>query len=310
MLCQFSKQFPHTVARFLEMDRTLKRNFREESVTDLFLASLISIQPYFVKFDFPIESKTGADMEWIFAAPRDNIMRKFLIQSKRAKIRKTKRTTYGYYNHLDYGKNHGDQAKTLMNNAGSTTLCFYMFYHPLSILDSGSRYLPDIEGVNIVPANYVFPIATKKCSTKEKYVSRWRKYFLPLHSLLCFPEYDKFIESWFNNADQYIGFIALPDLGEDSSSGRLLSGNFHPDFVAKRVNRLLDRMADSTDRTQSMEIARRASPEMEIAPDIRRSIHNEMTDEDRNNIQHKRIIFWTQLTRDDDDYRRILNGDY
>src|SRR5437764_3925489 len=71
MLCQLAKSFPDHVARLLERDRSLKRNFREETVTDLMMASLVALSPFGIHVDYPDERKTGADMDWIFAAPRE-----------------------------------------------------------------------------------------------------------------------------------------------------------------------------------------------------------------------------------------------
>jgi hypothetical protein len=71
MLCDLARSFPPKVAELLERDRGLKRNFREESVTDLLMASLIGLEPFGIRVDFPDEPTTGGDMDWIFAAPHD-----------------------------------------------------------------------------------------------------------------------------------------------------------------------------------------------------------------------------------------------
>ena len=69
MLCELAHSFPSRIAELLERDRHLKRNFREETVTDLLMASLVGMEPLGISVDFPDEPVTGGDMEWVYAAP-------------------------------------------------------------------------------------------------------------------------------------------------------------------------------------------------------------------------------------------------
>jgi hypothetical protein len=71
MLCELAHRFPHYIATLLERDRSLTRNFREETVTDLLMASLVGLEAFGVHVQFPIEPITGGDMDWIYAAPLD-----------------------------------------------------------------------------------------------------------------------------------------------------------------------------------------------------------------------------------------------
>jgi hypothetical protein len=64
MLCYFSHQFPPFVANFLQRGRVLRRRFREESITDLLMGSLVALGGGRLVVEFPDEPKTGADMEW------------------------------------------------------------------------------------------------------------------------------------------------------------------------------------------------------------------------------------------------------
>lgn len=123
MLCEFANRFPRNLAILLERDRDLTRNFREETATDLLMMGLTPLQPLGVRVDFPDETVTGADMDWIYAAPHDvggGSYLRLMIQAKRCKREKLKDgSTYWYYDHLDHGAPKGSQAQTLVNYAAS-----------------------------------------------------------------------------------------------------------------------------------------------------------------------------------------------
>lgn len=93
MLCEFANYFPRNLAQLLDRDRHLTRNFREETATDLLMMGLISFQPLGIRVDFPDEKATGADMDWIFAAPHEvggGVYLRLMIQAKRCKEQKLK----------------------------------------------------------------------------------------------------------------------------------------------------------------------------------------------------------------------------
>lgn len=71
MLCEFAHAFPDRLATLLERDRHLKRNFREETATDYLMMGILGLSSGDISVDFPDESATGGDMEWIYAAPHD-----------------------------------------------------------------------------------------------------------------------------------------------------------------------------------------------------------------------------------------------
>lgn len=49
MLCELAHRFPLHIAALLERDRGLTRNFREETVTDLLMASLVGLEAFGVR---------------------------------------------------------------------------------------------------------------------------------------------------------------------------------------------------------------------------------------------------------------------
>src|ERR1700743_2001098 len=158
MLCEFAHNFPDQLADFLERDNGLRRNFREETATDLLMAGMVGLQQFGVSVELPDEAVTGADMDWIYAAPHDvggGTYLRLMIQAKRAKFAKLKHGGYWYYQHLDHGTPPGHPAQTLVAHAASSpdgmaTLPLYFFYHPRSVMVSAPPTQSNVEGINVV----------------------------------------------------------------------------------------------------------------------------------------------------------------
>lgn len=297
MLCEFANRFPRVLAQLLERDRHLTRNFREETATDLLMMGLMSLQPLGVRVDFPDEKVTGADMDWIYAAPHEiggGSYLRLMIQSKRCKEQRLKDgSSYWYYDHLDHGTPKGSQSQTLVNHAatspdGMATLPLYMFYHPQSALQRAAGALPAIEGINIRLARDVVGTVAGGCRRKEKKVSRWRAGFMSLSDLLCWPVVD-LLSPPSPPADPTTEFLLPSGFGEL----RYLSIAFHPDLVAERINLIRGEAAHTADADFQV----RSSGEL---PDsVRRAIAGEVTDKDRATLQRPRVILSTPLTRED-----------
>ncbi|MGE5563620.1 MAG: DUF6615 family protein [Bacillota bacterium] len=131
-LCGFADEFPRRVAEFLERENELSRNFREETITDLWAGAMLVTGRSSVSVDFPNEQSTGADLELWFVSRRLDRSLSFVIQAKRAWCNH-KRTPHGHplrqcatrrldrhsFRHLDHpggkGKPRGSQARNLVN---------------------------------------------------------------------------------------------------------------------------------------------------------------------------------------------------
>ena len=172
VLCEFAHRFPPHLADLLERDRHLTRNFREETGTDALMMGLVPLEPLGIRVDFPDEVVTGADMDWIYAAPHEvsgGSYLRLLIQAKRAKEQRLKDgSSYWYYDHLDHGDPKGSQAQTLVAYAatspdGMATLPLYVFYHPKSALQHALGYRPAVEGVNLTFACDIAAVVAGGC---------------------------------------------------------------------------------------------------------------------------------------------------
>lgn len=300
MLCEFANRFPRDLAILLERDRHLTRNFREETATDLLMMGLVPLEPCGVRVDFPDEAVTGADMDWIYAAPHEvggGSYLRLLIQAKRSKMATLKDgATYWYYDHLDHGSPKGSQAQTLVAHAaskpdGMDALPLYMFYHPEAALEAASGNLPPVEGVNIRLARDIVGTVVGGCKRKEKRVSHWRSGFMSLSDLLCWPIVPE--------------PAPAPPPGDSATEFLLPAGfsdvtyfgiGFHPELVAERINFArgeFTRAADPDFKVQASE---------GVPPEIRRAIIGDVTEKDRKALKRPRVILSTPLTREHPQY--------
>ncbi len=297
MLCHLAHSFPPKVAELLERDRGLKRNFREETVTDLLMASLIGLQSFGIRVDFPYEPTTGGDMDWMFAAPREIGGGKYLrliLQAKRAQFQQTKSGGYWYYQHLDHQK--GLQAQTLVSHAGSSpggvsTLPLYIFYHPRSALSAATATLPPVEGINLVFAHQIAPVVKGGCGKKEKKLGAWRTSFMPLSDILCWPA------SFMRPSGPAGPRVFAPmQIGMPP-----IAAGFHPDIVAARLERRLERNRGKVAKADIHSMYIRAADA--IPDEVRRAIDGTVTDAERKQLQRPRVIFSTPVTSADREFK-------
>ncbi len=196
LLCEFAHSFPWLAAEILHRDTHKRRNFREESITDVLMAGLTAFEPFGVRVDFPEdESKTGEDMDWEFVQPNATDGRRYLrlhIQAKRA-IRSKGSAPYWFYRELDHAVPKkgakGTQHSLLLNGASAIPGCvpMYIFYHSRDALSHGHSGAKPIEGVNLIFADFIpSKVTTKAWPVADKKVERWRPHFLSLSDILCF----------------------------------------------------------------------------------------------------------------------------
>lgn len=139
MLCQLAHHFPPFVESFLERSRPLRRRFREESVTDLLMGSLITTGGRRIIVEFPDEPVTGADMEWNFVNPDDGTFFRMLLQAKQCYGGGSVWTRHGYKELLHQsGSGRKLQASVLCDTARAATATYplYIFYNPASTCEA------------------------------------------------------------------------------------------------------------------------------------------------------------------------------
>jgi hypothetical protein len=240
-------------------------------------------------------------MEWVFAAPLEVNGGRYLrliLQAKRPQYVKLKRGGYWCYQHLDHGDPLGQQAQTLVAYAkgkpgGTATLPLYIFYHPTSALAPLCSE-PAIEGVNLVFADKVAPVVKGGCGRPKKKVAYWRKHFMPLADILCWPT-----------------VVTGPPLAPTPDVAQFVVGppglttlptevGFHPDLVAQRLRQRRKVMGDLAPEGMAQAI----EPVFGIPADILRAIAGESSEQERKELKRPRVIFSTRLRRADPFYKQ------
>lgn len=193
MLCEFADQFPIIVADFLQSGRSLRRGFREESVTDLIMGGLVSLGRGKIIVEFPNERVTGADMEWNFVNQRHRTFFRLRIQAKQL-------SGYGglwgrhCYKGLLYcpGKSNKLQATLLCNSARRgqvATYPLYTFYHPARSCMLAQRVGIEIEGINLADGYAIEQLAksatNRRLRTRNKSLSTIHPLLFSLSDLFC-----------------------------------------------------------------------------------------------------------------------------
>ena len=279
LLCHFARRFPMFAANLLDRDKHKRRNFREETVTDLIMAGLTAFEPCGVRVDFPAdESKTGEDMDWEFVDPQNKVGKCYLrlhIQAKRA-IKSSGKKPYWFYRELDHavpsGALHGSQHELLLSNAKTTKGCvpLYMFYHPLDALEPKSGKLPAVEGVNLVFADQIKgKLSKSRWPVADKKVEKLRPNFLALPHFLCFG-HGLFVPF---SAHEQLSFLSLQDYGF-----------VYPEELADRLNELRS--------AQGAEVQSEIQAIKEIPESTLRAISLDRSGGEPIEVERPRVIFY------------------
>lgn len=195
MLCQLAHQFPPFVAGFLERSRPLRRRFREETVTDLLMGSLITAGGRRIIVEFPDEPVTGADMEWNFVNPEDGTFFRVLIQAKKSYGAGKVWTRHGYKELLHTaGSGPKLQAVALCDTARaeSATYPLYIFYHPESTCGAAAAAgFAAVTGASLADGylieRLVMGASTRTLRTRNKSLKKIAPLLFPLSDLFCPP---------------------------------------------------------------------------------------------------------------------------
>ncbi|WP_267347118.1 DUF6615 family protein [Sphingomonas sp. GM_Shp_2] len=153
MLCDFANAFPTFVGKFLDHEWGLRRRLREETITDMWVASLVALNGLGLHVDLADEMETGADLEiWFLSSKRDRGVG-FVIQAKRSHCGKVlmrpaceldwRRHRFEELDHAAGEKRRkGTQARDLTHAAersGRDVYPLYAFYTPGHIFQKSGR---------------------------------------------------------------------------------------------------------------------------------------------------------------------------
>jgi hypothetical protein len=189
--CDLADRLPPLIADFLDLEITLMRRFREESVSDMLVACLLRLAGADISVQVPInEAVTGNDFDIIVYDPPSRRAVQYRIQAKRLTPHPTE-WAKGSYRELAHTHNTGTQSAALIRSSaaepGILTLPLYAFYNPArTCVASGGR----VSGLALADGHAVRGLVARLVKAKPsrpplKRLSTLRPYFFPLSTLLC-----------------------------------------------------------------------------------------------------------------------------
>ena len=301
MLCLFAHTFPNYVSFFLDQSKGMSRRFREESVTDLMMASLATISPGSIIVDYPNERITGADMEWNFVNRDEGSFFRILVQAKRLYGSGENWKTRSY-SHLFYkSKSARDpQAVVLSNTAISepNTYPLFAFYNPGEVC----RISPaNLHGVTLADGHIIAELVqTTRGKTEKRTKSLgflWPLMF-SLPSLLCPENIVPMEPQAFSRADRttYLALQGRRKLGTPLPPA--------PQTVWARIKRLRETFSSSL----KLKLPELSSIGNEIPVEIERLIERH-TIHDLDMPKRLRVVFMSRSERQWTDFRPMLRED-
>jgi hypothetical protein len=189
--CDLANRLPVMIADFLDIEQKLKRRFREDSVTDILVASLLSLPGNDVVVLAPSEVKTGGDFDLVVVNPVSGDVVQFRIQAKRLTPHKHDWMT-GSYAELAHPHNNGGQSQTLIRSIGSekiTTIPLYAFYNPAHVCKASGDTVSGIELASgwEIRERIKAIVKVKPKRLPYKRIGSLQPLFFPLSTILCAP---------------------------------------------------------------------------------------------------------------------------
>ncbi|ENZ84014.1 hypothetical protein OR37_00522 [Caulobacter vibrioides OR37] len=191
--CDLAQRIPSMVSYFLDLEAKIGRRFREDSVTDIVIASLLKIAGSNATVLVPPEVKTGGDFDILIVEPATGEAIQYRIQAKRLSPHPT---TWGWgsYRELDHPHGQGKQASTLIRSSAKEaikTIPLYAFYNPETGCAASGGEISGIELADGREINQIVKTLVKaKAASKRprlKRLDHLRDLFFPLSTILCPP---------------------------------------------------------------------------------------------------------------------------
>jgi hypothetical protein len=182
---------PDLVADFLDLETSLRRRFREESITDLLVATMLRLaDPNLIVLVPKDESKTGNDFDIIIVDPASLEAIQYRIQAKRLKPHATK-WAMGSYAELAHPGGTGKQSLSLVRSAAAEksikTIPLYAFYNPTRTCAASDGV---VNGIELADGRAVRALVRELLRAKPKRpplkrISTLQPLFFPLTTILC-----------------------------------------------------------------------------------------------------------------------------
>ncbi len=189
--CKLAENIPAAIAELLQADTDLKKRFREETITDLVVASLKALPIERLVVAVPQEKITGSDFDITVVADDRKDAIQFRLQAKRLSAHPTDWKT-GSYKELAHPHNSGGQAATLIRSSANEkipTIPLYAFYNPQGTIDQSNGAISGFELASGIAVSHLVREMVKAKPQRRPYkrVGFLKPLFFPLAKLLCEP---------------------------------------------------------------------------------------------------------------------------
>lgn len=188
--CDLAHRLPPLLSAFMELESSLSRRFREDSLSDLVVASFLQLPGMPVAVLTPDETRTGSDFDLELVDPLTKTTIRYRIQAKRLGHR-TVNWKNRSYSHLAHPNGTGGQAKTLCNptNLGGPipTIPLYAFFnHETVCMSSGAPGIALADAFAV--ENLITTSLAKTPRPLFKRISALQHLFFGLETILCPPK--------------------------------------------------------------------------------------------------------------------------
>lgn len=188
--CELAHRLPPLLAAFMELESSLSRRFREDSLSDLVVASFLQLPGIPVAVLTPDETRTGSDFDLELVDPSTSTTIRYRIQAKRLG-RPTVSWKNRSYSQLAHPNDTGGQAKILCdlkNLAGPIpTIPLYAFFNHETVCASSG-----VPGIALADAfeveDLILTSLGKTPRPRFKRISSLRALFFGLETILCPPK--------------------------------------------------------------------------------------------------------------------------
>lgn len=189
--CDLAQRIPSMVSNFLDLENKVGRRFREDSVTDIVIASLLKIAGQNATVLVPPEVKTGGDFDILIVEPSTSEAIQYRIQAKRLSPNQTN-WKWGNYRELDHPHGKGGQSSKLIRSSAKEkieTIPLYAFYNPESVCSASDGAINGIELADGREINQIVKALVKAKAKAKKPRYKRIEYllglFFPLSTILC-----------------------------------------------------------------------------------------------------------------------------
>ena len=187
--CDLATRLPTMIAEFLDIENGLKRRFREDSITDILVASMLLLPGDDVIVQTPHEAKTGGDFDLAIVDPVVGDAVQFRIQAKRLTPHASN-WALGSYRELAHPHNTGNQSRLLLAGVGREampTIPLYAFYNPARTCAASGGLIGGVELASAIDIRerVKMLVRVKPKRLPFKRIGSLQPLFFPLADILC-----------------------------------------------------------------------------------------------------------------------------